>query len=69
MGEPHDKQIYDALEALINKHGSKTAAAISLGISSQYLNDILHFRRSVSERVGRALGFRRMIIWIKDKPQ
>jgi hypothetical protein len=52
-----NKPIIDELQALVTQKGSKQHAAKSLHISAQYLNDILHGRRGVSDKVAKKLGF------------
>lgn len=51
--------IMDRIEA----RGSQKAVAEELGISPQYLSDILNGRRSVSDRVAEALGMERVTTW------
>jgi hypothetical protein len=44
---------------------TQTLAAIQLGISVSYLNDILHGRSGISDEVARALGWNRMIVFVQ----
>ncbi len=51
----------------ITKHGSQAAYAKHLGISQQYLNDVLHGRRDISSELAQALGYERLTIYVKSK--
>lgn len=50
---------------LLNGHvraaGSQKAAARLLGISTQYLNDVLRLRRAVSASLAATLGYDRIV--------
>lgn len=46
---------------------TQKATAEELGISPQYLGDILAGRREISDRVAKALGFRRVVTFEKEK--
>jgi hypothetical protein len=39
-----------------------------LNITPQYLNDILHGRRDISEQVADRLGYRRLVVFEKRFP-
>lgn len=56
-----DGNIVAELKRRIGIEGSQKAAAEVLGISEQYLSDILHGRREVSANVARAMGFERIV--------
>ena len=47
------------LKALIETHGSQTAAAQRLKVSVPYVNDLLHGRRKFSKVMLAKLGLRR----------
>ena len=51
----------ELIREIVIEAGSKTDAADQLGISKQYLNDILFERRAISDNVAHALGYRRII--------
>lgn len=52
-----DTKVIAKLQTLVEVLGSQKVAAISLGISTQYLNDLLRGRRNVSEEIASKLGF------------
>ena len=53
----------DRLKAGLRKAGTQRAYAAQLGISLAYLNDVLHGRRQVSERLAGKLGLVRETIY------
>jgi plasmid maintenance system antidote protein VapI len=54
----------EALEAtIIFFMGNQSAAAKHLGIPRQHVSDILSGKRSVSESLAKALGFRKRVIF------
>jgi len=58
----------DAIKELqkhVKKAGSQKEAAANLGISTQYLNDLLRGRREASETILEKLGLRRVIVRAK----
>ncbi len=63
----NDQIVIDAMFAEAERLGSGKKLAMQLGISEQYLSDILNNRRSVSEVVGLRMGYRAM--WVKDKQE
>jgi hypothetical protein len=44
---------------------TQTLAAIQLGISVSYLNDILHGRSGISDGVADQLGWKRMTVFVR----
>lgn len=50
--------VYTDLKGLVLRCGSQQAAAKHLGISPQYLCDVIAGRRAVSKRLAAALGYR-----------
>ena len=54
-------QLHSNISNLIKDQGSQKQAAVILGISPQYLNDIIMGRRAISDRVARKLGYDRII--------
>lgn len=50
------------LERLVRRAGSQKEAAIELGISPQYLNDLLQGRREFSDNLLEKLGLERRIV-------
>lgn len=47
--------------------GSQQAAADILGISAQYLCDLLHGRREPSETIADALGFTKRVVYLPKR--
>lgn len=56
------EQMVDGLRKVAEEKTQKYAA-IDLGISPQYFNDLLHGKREITERVAKELGFRRRIVF------
>lgn len=52
------------LREYVRACGNGAAAARAIGISPQYLSDILSKRRDPSERVCRRLGLRRDVVYL-----
>jgi plasmid maintenance system antidote protein VapI len=52
---------------LSDRLGSRKQAAITLGISPQYLSDILAERRGVSDNLAAKVGWQRNTTWRKLK--
>ena len=50
------------LRALLAQHGTQQEAASALGISQQYLSDLLLGRRTFSEAMLAKLGLRRTVV-------
>lgn len=47
----------------VNKHATQKEAAKALGISAQYLADVLRGRRAVTDKLAKKLGFTRETRW------
>jgi hypothetical protein len=45
---------------------SQTKIAAQLGITVQYLNDILHGKRIVSSNVAKSIGWKRLTVFVKE---
>ena len=56
------------LRQFVKTFPSQRHAAAKLGISQQYLTDILHGRRDFSDRILQAVGLQRVIIVTEAKP-
>lgn len=56
------EQMVDGLRKVAEEKTQKHAA-IDLGISPQYFNDLLHGKREITERVAKELGFRRRVVF------
>lgn len=55
------------MKAQIKQHGDQKALAERLGISVGFLNDILRGRAPVTKDVAEKLGYRKAVVFIKDK--
>jgi predicted DNA-binding protein (UPF0251 family) len=58
----HEEAI-DMLRRLVDEEGSQTQAAAKLGISSGYLSEILTNGRPISDKVAKALGYERVVVY------
>jgi predicted DNA-binding protein (UPF0251 family) len=58
----HEEAI-DMLRRLVEEEGSQTQAAAKLGISSGYLSEILTNGRPISDKVAKALGYERVVVY------
>lgn len=55
------------IRAIVKSKGSQFAAAKHLDISPMYLSDILRGKSDISDNVARKLGYRRVMVFEKDK--
>lgn len=55
------------LMRLVKDAGSQSKAAKRIGITRQFLGEIIRGKKSVSERFAKKLGFRKKIVWEKIK--
>ena len=60
-------EFVDQISDFVLKSASQKAAAAALGISPQYLNDILRCRREPGKKVLAALGYERLVFYRKYK--
>ncbi len=63
-GEWYRDQVLYALKTAVIKAGSQTALASEIGISKQYLHDMLNERRGITGKALDFLGFQEMTIYI-----
>ena len=56
--------VVDLLRVLVSQEDSQASLATEIGISPQYLNDILKGRRDPGETVLRYLGLRKRVIYV-----
>ena len=54
------------LRAEVERDGGQKAAAKRLGVSAQFLCDVLHGRRGLTARLLRGLGYRRVVMYERD---
>lgn len=59
----HD--LRDQITAMIEASGSQKAAAQELGFSGTFLHDVLHGRAAVSENLALALGWEKLIVFVR----
>ena len=59
--------IYGAIRRACRDAGSQQAWAMSIGISPQYLNDILMGRKEPTDRVLAPLGLKRVTVFVRAK--
>lgn len=52
----------DRLRRLVKRCGTQRDAALQIGISPNYLSDLLHGRRGCSDRILERLNLRRIIV-------
>ena len=56
--------VVDLLRVLVSQEDSQASLAAEIGISPQYLNDILKGRRDLGETVLRYLGLQKRVIYV-----
>jgi plasmid maintenance system antidote protein VapI len=61
----HD-EILKIIREMVGKWGTQKELADHLGISNAYLNDIIHEKQAVSDRVARRLGYKRVMKFTKE---
>jgi hypothetical protein len=61
--QPNNKPL-NALKQLVSDCGSQKDAADKLGITPQYLCDLLKERRGFSETVAGSLGFKKQVTFV-----
>lgn len=52
----------ETLRVLVGRFETQSDAAASLSVSKQYLNDLLHGRRTFSLRLLKKLGLKRVVV-------
>lgn len=62
-----DHDLRDQLTGMVLE-SSQTGIAAQLGITVQYLNDILHAKRPVSGMVSEKLGWKRQTVFVRLAP-
>lgn len=58
-----ERDLVTELRAMCLPRGAKRAMAKSLGISAQYMGDILSGRNKISDRIADKLGYRRITMF------
>lgn len=60
-------EMLNLLREEVERRGSQKAVAEWLGITQGFLGDILHGRAPVTADVAEKLGYRKSVVFIKDK--
>ena len=61
---PSLAEVFGAIRAACRAAGSQSAWAASIGVSPQYLSDVLNCRRDPGGAILRALGLRRVVTYV-----
>ena len=59
------REMLHIIREYVNSYGSQKWAAEELGISPQYLDDVLNLRRDISDDLSRKFGYAR-VSWFVD---
>lgn len=62
-----EHQMRDAITDLVDELGSQVAVADQLRLCPSHLNDILHGRRGISDRVAERLGWRKVSVFVRGE--
>ena len=62
-------QVGDLLADTVKLCGSQKAAAAKLGVSPQFLHDVLNGRREAGQKLASALGLKRIIKYVRLDPE
>ena len=63
--EVYDQDVQKALRHFVRCDSpDQKSAAHSLGVSPQYLSDVLAGRRPIADRLAATLGYRKAILWV-----
>ena len=52
-------------QRLVDKQGSKKAAAELLGVSESYLGDVYHGRRMLTKRIADQMGYEKTVCFVE----
>ncbi len=63
----NEREMISHIKSLCRKAGSQKAFAASLGISEQYLSEIIRGKRGMSDNVLTKLGFEKVILYAASK--
>lgn len=69
MSIEHPSAVIHRLETECDMLGGQKAWAHKHGFSPQYICDVLHQRRDISDRLANALGFSRHTLWKDERRQ
>ena len=59
-----ENEFRELIQGAIEQHGTQSALADAIGITPQYLSDILKARRSISEHVASFFGYKRVVLFV-----
>jgi hypothetical protein len=57
------------LRAMVKELGNQQAVATVLGVSPQYISDVLHKRRQIGTGLARALGYEAIRVYVEKRKQ
>lgn len=60
-----EQEVHAALQKFVAEHGTQVSAAKALGISVQYLGDLLSQRRDMTDTVAQQLGYTKKVLFEK----
>lgn len=63
MQEYTEQDVLNRLKEYAKEIGSPAEAARQLGITPQYIGDILHGNRGISEAIANKLGYRKVTVF------
>jgi DNA-binding transcriptional regulator YdaS (Cro superfamily) len=61
------ESLYAVLYGVVRTYGTQKKAAHALGVSQQYLTDVLHGRREIGATLLSALGYRKVVLYEQIK--
>jgi plasmid maintenance system antidote protein VapI len=71
MAKPKEEitqaEILSIIKEMVGKWGTQKELADHLGISNAYLNDIIHGKQAVSNKVAQKLGYKRVIKFVLEE--
>lgn len=66
VDEMNDEKLIEELKKFIKAHENQKNAAKALGVSEQHISDLIHRRRTFSEKMASKFGYKAE--WILDPP-
>ncbi len=58
-------ELLSRIREIVTRLGRQDMAAEHLGISPQYLSDVLHGRREISKNLAERLGYERVVVFYR----
>lgn len=59
-----DEDLRNLLRGIVSREGSQKAAAGALGLSPQYMGELLGGTRKITDEVAAKLGHKRLTLWV-----